>query len=324
MPDRNMPPDLRRLLDRQLGLVTRRQLLSGGLTPDAVSWRLSRAWRSVLPGVIDIERGGLTESRRLVAALLYAGQGAAVTGPSAARWYGITGVPSAGPVHVVVPAPRSSRSVAFATIRRSEVGDPGMRTSGAILLVSPGRAIVEAARAAPWDDHATAIVVEAVQRGICSASTVATWNDLLGRRGSAVVRRALDDVQAGAWSVPEAELAKLIARSTKLPRPLANPELKTAEGEPLTSPDVYFDDVGLAVMVHSRTYHAYGDDWEQTVAGDSDLVTHGVPVLGITPRQLSRAPDVALKRVESAYAAAKASGRRPAVTVTPRDPFRRA
>ncbi len=164
----------------------------------------------------------------------------------------------------------------------------------------------------PWEHHGVAVVIEAIQRGICAASSVIAWNDLLGRRGSRVVRRALEDVQAGAWSLPEAALAKLVVRSSTLPEPWPNAELKTLDRRPLTSPDLWFDDVGLAVMVHSRAYHAIGEEWEHTVAGDSDLVTQGVTVLGVTPTQLARSPEIVLDRVERAYAAVKASGRRPA------------
>lgn len=317
----DLPEEVRRLVDRQLGLVTWRQLIDGGLTRHAVAWRLGHRWRSALPGVIDVHRGGMTGDRRLVAALLYAGDEAVVAGATAARWYGVTRVPEAGPVDLMVPGPRTSRTVGFVRIRRSWVVEPRVRSRGPIRLVSPGRAVVEAARATPWDDHAIAIVVEAVQRRICTASSVMTWNDLLGRRGSAVVRRALDDVHAGAWSVPEATLRKLVTSSSRLPEPWANPELKALDGTVLTRPDLWYDDVGLAVMVHSRAYHAVGDDWERTVSSDSDLVEHGVPVLGVTPTQLTRSPADVLARVERAYAAARASGRRAVVTVTPYDPF---
>lgn len=321
MPGHESSTELRRLLDRQHGLATRRQLLDAGLTRSAVSWRLGRSWQSVLPGVIATDRGEVTGPRRLVASLLYAGPEAALSGSTAARWYGVTRVPERGPVHVVVPGSHRTRTVGFAAIHRSAVIDAGGRTAGGIRLVSPGRAVVEAARAAPWDDHGRAIVIEAVQRRICSAAAVMTWNDLLGRRGSAVVRAALEDVQRGAWSLPEADLARVVAGSTRLPRPLANPGLTTLDELRLTSPDLYFDDVGLAVMVHSRAYHAVGELWETTVASDSDLVEHGVSVLGVTPTQIAREPHRVLERVERAYAAAKAAGRRPDVVVTPRDPL---
>jgi hypothetical protein len=66
---------------------------------------------------------------------------------------------------------------------------------------------------------------------------------------------------------------------------MANPVLVDASGVRLTSPDAWFDDVGLAamVMVHSRRFHASGLDGEATLESDSDLAERGVVVIGIVP-----------------------------------------
>ena len=52
---------------------------------------------------------------------------------------------------------------------------------------------------------------------------------------------------------------------------MANPILTGPGGEALTSPDVWFDDVGMAVLVQSRQFHSQGLDWDATVVAGSDL-----------------------------------------------------
>ncbi len=96
------------------------------------------------------------------------------------------------------------------------------------------------------------MAIEAVRRRLV------TWDDLAhafylrNRRGSAVIRRALDAAATGAWSRPEAVLLAAIEASTVLPRPWANLRLiHQPTGQRLLTPDVWFDDVAMAVMVHS-------------------------------------------------------------------------
>ena len=90
----------------------------------------------------------------------------------------------------------------------------------------------------------------------------------------------------------------------------------TVGGQRLPTPDGWFDDVALAVQVHSRQFHAGELDWEATVAADGVFAEHGVPVLAVTPKQIARTPDDVVARIERAH---EAAGRRPrpAVVATP-------
>ena len=85
----------------------------------------------------------------------------------------------------------------------------------------------------------------------------------------------------------------------------------------LVTPDLWFDDVALAVMVHSKAFHAVGRDWVATVEQDGELAAHGVTVLGVTPAHLAAEPAAVLDRVTRAYAAARAA-RRPRTVVATR------
>ena len=123
---------------------------------------------------------------------------------------------------------------------------------------------------------------------------------------------------AGAWSVPESDLLALTRTSRRLPAPMANPLLTGPAGEALTSPDIWLDDVGLAVMVQSRQFHADGLDWEATVEQGSDLSAVRVVVVGVTPAALVRDPEAQLRRIERAHEAAARTGVRAPVSARER------
>ena len=125
----------------------------------------------------------------------------------------------------------------------------------------------------------------------------------------------------GAWSLPEADLLRIVSASDVLPPAWANPEVRDRSGVRLTTPDVWFDDVALAVMVHSRWWHAGELEWEATVEHDSDLQTARVIVVGVTPRSIRQRPRWVRERIETAYLEAKASGGRADVAAIPRDPW---
>jgi hypothetical protein len=111
----------------------------------------------------------------------------------------------------------------------------------------------------------------------------------------------------------------LLSGSPVLPALWANPTLHDAHGRRLTTPDLWCDDVALAIMVHSRQFHAGVLDWDGTVEADSDLSTARIAVVGVTPTSLARDPAAFLRRVESAYLALRAQGAsRPDVQATPR------
>jgi len=42
---------------------------------------------------------------------------------------------------------------------------------------------------------------------------------------------------------------------------MLNPRLKDMHDKRLTTPDLWFDDVGMAVMVHSRQFHSGALQW---------------------------------------------------------------
>jgi hypothetical protein len=156
------------------------------------------------------------------------------------------------------------------------------------------------------------VVLEAVQRGIVTLAALRHEIEAGPRQGSARFRAAIDTAEQGAWSVPEADLAHAVALEPSLPEMWLNPDLSTADGTRLPRPDGWFDEVALAVQVHSLAHHGTPQTWDRTVTTDGFLVEQGVLVLGVTPRQIATDPRGVARRVRSAHAQAAARPR-PAV-----------
>jgi hypothetical protein len=242
-------PAVQRLFDEQCGLATRPQLYRLGVTEDAVRWRLGRCWTPALGVVVSGSRERLTARQRLVAAQLEAGPEAVITGAHACLALGLTCVPGNRRVHVLVPMNQGARRVGWVDIRRTRRPEPAPHVDGLLTFASLPRAVLDAARAAVTLDEARAVVIEAVQRRRCSLDELEQELAAGPRKGSAFARRALADAADGAWSVPEATLLRACGRSRVLPPALANPTI-LVHGVRLVSPDGWFDDVALAVMVH--------------------------------------------------------------------------
>lgn len=81
---------------------------------------------------------------------------------------------------------------------------------------------------------------------------------------------------------------------------------------------MWFDDVALAIMVHSKAHPLLGDDWDATVSADGELSAAGAAVLGITPAEIRRRPDTVLEGIETAYVQASRRPRTPDICATRR------
>ncbi|HET8617231.1 MAG TPA: type IV toxin-antitoxin system AbiEi family antitoxin domain-containing protein [Actinomycetales bacterium] len=308
--------DLDSLLRRQHGLVSRDQLRGLGVSARAITARASRGWRLVLPHVVAV---GLfappTQHQRRVAALLEAGDVGVLTGHHACAVHGLTSAQQQGPVEVLVPRNQASRTVAFVRIRRT-ARMPRSVVRGGLPVAERARAVVDAARSSRALNDVRAVVIEAVQRNLVPVERLERELVAGPRRGSRLVRLALDDARQGAWSAPEAELLRLCGTSSVLPGLLMNPQL-WAGSRRLVTPDGWFDDVGMAVMVHSRAHHLREADWQGTVERDNELTAHGIVVVAVTPASIRRSPQKVLATIEQAYLAAR-DRPRPAVRVVPR------
>ncbi|MGZ4721429.1 hypothetical protein [Oryzihumus sp.] len=254
--------DINALIDEQLGLVSLAQLRTHQASESALRWRLGRSWRMAMPGVLQTFTGPLDERRQLLAAALYAGPEAALTGSGALTWYGLPSCARDLRLWFVTPRRCGERSFGRVAVRRSVLVDPQVRSDLCLRISSPARAAIDTARRLPTQDRVDAVVIEAVQRRVVTLPDLSHWLALGGTLGRRKAQRAIETAATGVWSVPEAELLSLLATSPVLPEVWANPRLTSARGVALLTPDGWLDDVAMALMVHSRQHHFDVEEWE--------------------------------------------------------------
>jgi hypothetical protein len=163
------------LLRRQCGVITRAQARAAGRTPYEVDRLVTvRRWVPVLPRVYRAADHPDEPAARVWAAVLWAGEGAVLSGLAAAWWHGLAptvavdraareGVGESaertvGPVTVTVPRRRAPRSRAGVTVRRRDL-DPrdrgyvrGLGVTGRELSVLEA-AVELGAAGGPWLDR---------------------------------------------------------------------------------------------------------------------------------------------------------------------------
>ena len=315
------PPDeLSAVIEAQRGIVSRRQLLDAGVSSGEIRWSIGRRAQMVLPRVLALFTGSLNDQQRLIAGQLWAGPCAHVAGLTAARWHGLPDVPVDPVVRLLVPWNAERRRQGFAARWPTRRMDPHPWQRGVLTVCSPARSLVDAAREVHDPMLARQMLIAATQQGRVREQDLRAELEAGAIRGSALTRAALNDVTTGAWSLPELEVLDELQRSTVLPRVWPNPQLSTPDGRRLPTPDFWIDDVGIAGQIHSRQYHARDVDWEGTVSADSELAEHGITVIAVTPAGFRRDPQAFRAKVERAYVAAKATGRRPDVRMNARGP----
>lgn len=272
-------------------LVTRRELVAAGIDLD-IALRATRrgSWTEVVPGAwwrapVDVTRG-----LRQTAALQLLGPAAALTGVDACQHYGLRDVPEDGRVDVVVPH----------RLRR-DLG-PSVRLHRTTLCVDsdvmagrrwarPVRAVHDACTGRPLQD-VRALVAAAVGDGWVGSADLRRLVDAGPRRGSAALRRALDDVDAGARSAPEAEAAEAVAdavRRRRLPPFLLNPRL-LLDGRLVLVPDLWLVGTGLGAELDSVRHHGSYDALDATLDRHERAAAYGIVLVHRSPRRLRADP----------------------------------
>lgn len=285
MPITHLPHALPLLVEQ---VVHRTSLVAAGLNHD-LGDRLVRegSWLRLAPSVYLAGLGPPTDAQLVRAAALHVGPGHVVTGALACRALGLPDVPDDGTVEVLIPP--GTRAVSTRHVVVHQTGRPPMtwQRGGTSYACGP-RAVVDAARRATDLRTARALVLASVCTRLCTATSLSEEVEAGHSRGSGLVRRAVDDALAGAWSAPEAEAADLVralVRAARLPPFLLNPTL-TLDGVRVGAPDGYLVGTGVGWQVDSRRHHAAPDEFDATLAVHDRYAAHGLTLLHVTPRRL--------------------------------------
>lgn len=295
------PPSLLALIRNQDYVVTRAQVLAGGLTAHGLSHRLRNGgpWQPLLPGVYLTVTGTPTPVQKEMAAILYGGTYTVITGAAALRHHRMT-APESADVDVLIPAATKRQSVSYVTVHRTvrmpkQVMGPPLRS-----YALPARAAADAARWLTDLREVRAVVAGAVQSRRCTVEELADELTAGGMRNSALLRTVLAEVAEGVRSAPEADLRLLIIKA-RLPLPMFNPRLYLPDGTFIAQPDAWWPEAGMAIEVDSKRWHFDAADWEHTMDRHSDLGQYSIVTLHFTPHRLRTDPATVMKKMANAY-----------------------
>jgi hypothetical protein len=300
MPRTSAPGGLADLLEKQLAVVSRGQLLKLGMSDRAMQYRLRRGgpWQTLLPGVYLATTGIPSVSQKELAAMLYAGPGSIITGPMALLHHSIRSGSAVDVIDVLVPADRQRLSTGFVRLHRTRRMPTRASSIGPVRLALAPRAVADTVQQLSDLRDVRAVVADAVQLGRCTVGQLAEELRIGPVKGSAMFRSALGEVADGIRSTAEGDLRDII-RTARLPMPLFNPSLYDGDLF-LGKPDGWWPDAGVAGEVDSRAWHLSPDEWDRTRRRHDRMAAAGIIVLHFSPRELRREPATVARMIARA------------------------
>jgi hypothetical protein len=278
---------LDRVLAFQKKVIRRDQALACGLTAKALDYRLriGGTWQWLLPSVYLAETGTVTPAQRAVAAQLYGGPRAIITGPVAVRWHALA-CPGPDVIDVLIPWVARWQSREFVRVHRTRHMPRSVYRTDLVRFTEPARAVADAARFFTRFDDVRAVVSEALLRGKCTLDELSRELAVGGLARSALFRRALEEADDGVRSVAEADFRVLIQRSG-LPTPIYNAQLYDASGRFIAMVDAWWQRAGVAAEVDSREYHIKANDQDATNIRHNRLTArYGIRVVHYSPARI--------------------------------------
>jgi hypothetical protein len=87
----------------------------------------------------------------------------------------------------------------------------------------------------------------------------------------------------------------------RLPEPLWNVPVRTADGTLLIRPDGWFDEVAMAWEIDSYAWHMGPADYDRTLRRHALMAGAGIMVLHTLPARLRREPKAVIAELRSTY-----------------------
>lgn len=275
------PPPLADVVDRQEGVLTRRQLAAAGFPDRRVRTALdARRWRTFGRTVVVLHNGTLTPRQREWVAVLLPDKAAALAGLSAATAAGLRGF-EPDQVHIVVghdTQVSAPRWVKLHESRRFGVAD--INPVAAPPRTRAARAVIDAATWSWPPRRACAILCAAVQQRVVPADRLLTELRRAGRiRHVRIMRDILGDIGGGGHTLAEIDLGPL-ALQAGLPRPRRQ-VLRPEPNGRVRYIDAGFDlpdGTVLAVEIDGAV-HLQPQAWWDDTSRQNEIVIAGRPML---------------------------------------------
>jgi very-short-patch-repair endonuclease len=244
---------LARIARRQHGVVTRKQLLAGGISSDEIRWRLQEgSLIRVHRGVYRVGHKAPSIEARYHAAVLACGKNAVLSGEAAGYLWGLI-KGTAPPPEVTAPTNRKIKGVHTRRARRAETE---ATTRHGIPITTVPRTLVDLASMLSSADLARACH----EAGVLHGTTPRRVEAVLEHRPNTPGAKQLRKVMHGEVHVTLSRLERRFLKrldEAGLPRPVTN---KPAGGRRV---DCRWPDHRLTVELDSYRYHRSRHAWER-------------------------------------------------------------
>jgi len=293
---------LRGFLAAQLGLITLDQILSHGATRNLAGHRVKAvAWRRVLPGVYADTLVAPSLRQSCLAAMLWADTDPVLCFRAAGALWELDGLVCTKP-ELWVPKTSNARSE-LVVVHRGTVAVNDRRGLGPIVLTSPARTLVDLAGTLD-DEDLTAVVEDAIHRGLTTPMSVRRCLDVLGgkgRPGTARLREILDDrgTQRPAASRLEVKIWRTL-RAKGL-HPVRQHPVKC--GSTTYWIDCAFPQWRVAVEGFGDKFHRSARNRKRELQRLADLATVSWRVLPVTWEDITDHPDDVVDKIITTLAA---------------------
>jgi hypothetical protein len=283
-----------------LSLTQARQFFSeAGIRHRVAAGRWQRPHR----GVYLASTGTVTDEQRRWVAVLAAGDGATLAGPTATELYGLRPART-NAVHLLLPARRHVDRLPAAVIphRTTRLAAADVQLTALPPRTMPARSIVDAAAWASSDDTARAVVAAGFQRGLVTVDEINTVLTRLPRtRRRGLIVRTAQDAAGGSHSL--AELDYLGAnRRAGLPEPTRQARRRDAAGRQRYL-DVLYERWGVHVEIDGGQHHDPAVSWAD-MKRQNDIWIAGDRVLRFPAWLVRERPGEVFSQVRAALIAA--------------------
>ena len=275
------------------GVIRARELVRLGV-PERTTYRRTQEdgpWTLLLPATIKLSNGTPTRRELEIAALVYAGPGAVLTGLGAARHHGIRRGDDPETVHVLVSNDRQITSAGHVIVERTRRLPKAVVRDG--LPVAPlARCLMDHARRMKDLAAIAALFTEAVQRRMLTAEMLRAELDRASRKGTAAPRRVLAAVDDGVLSPAEFEAREFWNSIDDLPAISWNVTVYDERGRFVATVDGLVEELGFVWEIDSVEQHfATPEQVRETVERQRCLRAVGLHVLSTRPSQRRDDPD---------------------------------
>jgi very-short-patch-repair endonuclease len=285
MRDSQWKKRLRALMRHQLGVVSSAQALDLGMSTSAISRMVkSGAWIRVLPRVYRDACAPITFKQRLMAALLWAGEGSFVSHRAAAALWGLDAFD--GEI-VEISCPRYLKCPVDWVVVHTTPWTADLGKLQGLEVTSVARTLIELG--AVVDRNAVEMALESGLRRRMTAlrKLEALMTRAKGVRGSRDLRLVLARRSPGAPPTASALETRAIQEIRRQGLPDPQRQLVVMDGtEFVARVDLAYPSKQLVVEVDSRRYHDQDPDWARDIERRNRITALGYTVMHVTHANL--------------------------------------